>query len=109
MRHKKLCQYFLNKHHVRNVYVFLCDAMYVYFYVRICVLCCYVQRKCQKEISTFILSRVGRDSVVGIATCYGLEGPGIESRWGRDFPQLSRPAPGPAQPPIQWVPGLCRG
>ena len=25
---------------------------------------------------------VGRDSVVGIATCYGLDGPGIESRWG---------------------------
>jgi len=25
---------------------------------------------------------VGRDSSVGIATRYGLEGPGIESRWG---------------------------
>jgi hypothetical protein len=25
-------------------------------------------------------------SVIGIATDYGLEGPGIESRWGRDFP-----------------------
>ena len=25
---------------------------------------------------------VGRDSAVGIATCYGLDGPGIESRWG---------------------------
>jgi hypothetical protein len=24
---------------------------------------------------------VGRDSVVGIATRYGLDGPGIESRW----------------------------
>jgi hypothetical protein len=31
-------------------------------------------------------------SVVGIATDYGLDGPGIESRWGRDFPPLSRPA-----------------
>jgi hypothetical protein len=37
----------------------------------------------------------GRDSSVGIATCYGLGGPGIESRWGRDFPQPSRPALGP--------------
>jgi hypothetical protein len=27
----------------------------------------------------------GRDSSVGIATRYGLVGPGIESRWGRDF------------------------
>ena len=31
-------------------------------------------------------------SVVGIATAYGLDGLGIESRWGRDFPHLSRPA-----------------
>jgi hypothetical protein len=28
---------------------------------------------------------VGRDSSVGIATRYGLDGAGIESRWGRDF------------------------
>ena len=35
---------------------------------------------------------MGRDSSVGIATRYGLDGPGIESRWGRDFPHLPRPA-----------------
>jgi hypothetical protein len=34
------------------------------------------------------------DSSVSIVTRYGLEGPGIESRWGRDFPHLSRPALG---------------
>ena len=49
------------------------------------------------------------DGSVGIATRYGLEGLGIESRWGRDFPHLSRPAPRPTQPPVQWVPGLSRG
>ena len=27
----------------------------------------------------------GPVSVVGIATCYGLDGPGIESRWGARF------------------------
>ena len=52
---------------------------------------------------------VGRDSSVGIATHYGLGGPGIESRWGRGFPHSSRPALGPTQPPIQRVPCLSRG
>ena len=42
-----------------------------------------------------ITSPCGPGSVVGIATGYGLDGPGIESRWGRDFPHLSRPAWGP--------------
>jgi hypothetical protein len=48
-------------------------------------------------------------SSVGIATCYGLDGPGIDSQWRRDFPHLSRPSLGPNQPPVQWVPGLSRG
>ena len=52
---------------------------------------------------------LSRDSAVGIATRYGLDGPGIESRWGRDFPHLSRPVLGPTQPSIQWVPGLLPG
>jgi len=34
----------------------------------------------------------GGVSIAGIATAYGLEGPGIESQWGRYFPHLSRPA-----------------
>jgi len=44
-----------------------------------------------------------------ILSRYGLGGPGIESRWGRDFPRLSRPALKPTQLPIQWVPGLSWG
>jgi hypothetical protein len=48
----------------------------------------------------------GRVSSVGIATRYGQDCPGIESRLGRDFPYSSRPALGPTQPPTQWVPGL---
>ena len=52
---------------------------------------------------------VGRDSSAGITTHYGLDGPGIESRWGRDFPQPSRPALGPTKSPIQLVPAVSRG
>jgi hypothetical protein len=51
----------------------------------------------------------GSGSSVGIETGYGLDGPGIESRWGRDIPHLSRPALGPSQPPVQWELGLSRG
>jgi len=51
----------------------------------------------------------GPGGVVDIATGYGLDGLGIESRWGRDFPHLSRPALGRTPPPVQWLPGLSRG
>jgi len=52
---------------------------------------------------------VVRESAVGVATRYGLDGPGIESQWGRDFTNPSRPVLGPTQLPLQWVPGLSRG
>ena len=51
----------------------------------------------------------GPGSVIGIATGYRLDGPGIESWLGRDFPHLSRPALGSTQPAVQWVPSLSRG
>jgi hypothetical protein len=44
---------------------------------------------------------VGRDSVVGIATRYGLDGLVIEYRLRRDFPYLYRPALRPTQHSIR--------
>jgi hypothetical protein len=54
----------------------------------------------------YLLFIVNRDSVVGIATFYGLGNPRTESRCGRDFLHPSKPAPGPIQPPMQLAPGL---
>jgi hypothetical protein len=56
-----------------------------------------------------VLILSGPGSVGSIATGYRLDGPGIESRLGRDFPHLSRPTLGPNQPPVQWAPGLSPG
>jgi hypothetical protein len=48
-------------------------------------------RKCRTlNTKVYIIVHVCKlRSSVGIATCYGLDGPGIESRWRRDFQHLS--------------------
>ena len=56
-----------------------------------------------------ITSVVGRYNVVRIRTFYRLDGPGIESWWGGDFPHPSKPTQVPTQDPIQCVPGLFPG
>jgi hypothetical protein len=45
--------------------------------------------------------QVGQHSSVGIATGCGVDGPGLETHWRRDFPHPSRPALRPSQPPVQ--------
>ena len=47
-------------------------------------------------------------SSVGIATDYGLDGPG-SNPGGDEIFRPSRPALGPTQPPGQWVPNLSVG
>ena len=42
----------------------------------------------------FVSDAVGRDSSVGIATGYGLDDPGIESRWGARFSAPVQTGPG---------------
>ena len=51
---------------------------------------------------------MGRDSSVGTATSYGLDGPGIESRWERGSPDSFRLALWSTQPPVQCVPVVMR-
>jgi len=50
---------------------------------------------------------VGLVSSVGIATDYGLDGPGSNPGWDVIF-RPSRLAMGPTQPPLKWVSGLSR-
>jgi hypothetical protein len=57
----------------------------------------------------YSMTDLGRYISVSIATRYELDGQGIESRWGQDFPHSSRPTVGPTQPLMEWVPGLSRG
>ena len=52
----------------------------------------------------------GWDSVVGMATRYGPEGRGIESRWrGEIFCSRPECLCGPHNSFVQWVPGLVPG
>jgi hypothetical protein len=78
----------------------------------VCVFCVWA------VLCTVPVQKVGRDSSVGITTCYGLDGPGIESRWGvrysapvpeahsvsctmgtGSFPGVKRPGRGVDHPP----------
>jgi len=67
----------------------LSPTIYIYIYIYIYIVC-------------------GPGSSVGIATDYGLDGPG-SNPGGDEIFRPSRPALGPTQPSAKWIPGLSRG
>jgi hypothetical protein len=56
-----------------------------------------------------VLKLVRWDCVVSTASCYGLDGTQIESRWAQDFLHQSGLVLGPTLPPVQCVLGLFSG
>jgi hypothetical protein len=75
------------------------------------VICYYNKSKRDALFQKFTLvknSTCGPGSSFGIATDYGLDGPGSNPSGDETF-RPSRQALGPTQPPIQWVLGLSEG
>ena len=54
------------------------------------------------------MMKCGPGSTVGIATDYGLDGPGSDPGGDETF-RPSRPTLEPTQPPAKWAPRLSRG
>jgi len=75
-----------HRHTHTHTHIYIYIYIYTYVYLFIC----------------------GPGSSVGIATDYGLDGPGLNPG-GDEIFRPSRPALGPIQPSVKWVQGLSRG
>jgi hypothetical protein len=68
-----------------------------------------LDHKMNTILTTIAIETLSRDSSVGIVTRYGLDGPGIESRWGKNFRAVQT---GPGAHPASYTMGtgsLSRG
>jgi hypothetical protein len=66
------------------------------------------------EFNTFLFKKalqcvMGQDSIVSIATSFGVDSLGFKPWWWQDFGLLSKLALEPTQLPVQWVLGHCPG
>jgi hypothetical protein len=82
------CTYTHKYTHMHNTYIYIYTYMHTYIHT-------YIHTHIHTYVHSYIHTYVGRGNVVGIATCYRLGCPGIESRPERNVPSPPRPALGP--------------